>query len=424
MEATEDGDEVSRPVESIVKKGRAKSTPASRKKAADTKKEEEKEEADETTASTKKKGGRGSAKKSADEDTEPEPAAKKGRAKSAPSTSSSSKKSKSASQDGGDGDDADGDSGPVASSAVAEAVGLIEQAKRAARPSGSKTLMCWNVNGLRAAIRSGANEYIKQVDPDIIAFCEVKADEATVEREFARLGEDDDTSGTIAAAFAGTKSPALKYHRYWNCSKKQKGYSGVGILSKVKPISVTYGIGPSSKHDEEGRTITAEFDDYYLVCTYVPNSGNGLVRLSYRTTEWDIDLLSYLKELEKKKPVIWTGDLNVAHHDFDIHAPKTNQKSAGFTPEERANFGKVIDEGGFIDVFHKLYPDPNGHRYTYYGHRFDGRSKNRGWRLDYWVVSPSLMESHVLDTWIGSEFTEGHKGRRRSDHLPIFLNIK
>lgn len=154
----------------------------------------------------------------------------------------------------------------------------------------------------------------------------------------------------------------------------------------------------------------------------MPNSGQKLERLEYRTKEWDAALLEYLQKLEKTKPVIWTGDLNVAHHDFDIH--KRNNRAAGFTPAERANFTATVTTHGFIDVFHRLYPAASPHRFTYWNYKWSAREKNIGWRLDYFVVSPPLMDSHVLDTWIGSELTEGSKGERRSDHAPIFLLLR
>lgn len=281
--------------------------------------------------------------------------------------------------------------------------------------------------GLRAALRNGANQYFAECNADIIALCEVKADADTVKREFAMVGEPEGAvpSGGIKAAFDRTLSGSLvsgKYHKYWNCAAK-KGYSGTAILTKTKPLSVVNGIG-HAKHDDEGRTITAEFADFYLVVSYVPNAGQKLERLAYRTQEWDRDCLAYLQKLQAKKPVIWTGDMNVAIHDHDIHNPKTNQKSAGFTKEERANFLQTVTTHGFVDVFHHLYPEATPHRWTYWGHRFSSRATNKGWRLDYFVCSPGLMNTHVVDTWIGSELTEGDKGQRRSDHAPIFLNIK
>jgi len=338
---------------------------------------------------------------------------------------------------GGSQDQDEEGGGVSAPLSVASQLLAIEKQKRESRPPGSTTLMCWNVNGLRAALRNGAATYFDEQDADIIALCEVKADDAIVKKEFDQVGEplaaqDGEAAAVaaspLAAAFAGKKPQAAKYHKYWNCCTTKKGYSGTALLSKVKPLSVTYGIG-SKEHDREGRVITAEYADVFVVVAYVPNAGQKLERLSYRTSEWDKSMAAYLLSLQndKGKPVVYTGDLNVAHHDKDIHNPKGNQKSAGFTPAERANFGTLVGEHGFVDVFEHKYPADEcaapEQRFTYYGHRQNNRAKSRGWRLDYFVVSPSFLP-RVHDTWIGSELTQGDRGARRSDHLPIFLCIK
>jgi len=251
-------------------------------------------------------------------------------------------------------------------------------------------LMSWNVAGLRACIKRGFSEYLSAQQPDVLCMNEVKCSEKE----------------------AQLKVPG--YHIFWNESKSKKGYAGTAILTKHKPLSLAYGIG-KSKHDSEGRTITAEFADFYLVNTYVPNSGQKLERLQYRTTEWDADMLAYLQSLELKKPIIWTGDLNVAHLDIDIHDPARNHRSAGFTDEERANFGKVL-AAGFIDVYRHLYPDQRHTGYTYWSWRFNAKSSNRGWRLDYFVISPKLLPR--LDAF----YVEREVSM--SDHCPIVLDLK
>lgn len=413
----------------------------------------------------KKKGGKASAAASQEDGGDEDMAA-------ALSRSASQSSMGGGSQDGDD--DGAGGGGGGNYSPHATQLLAVEAEKRANRPAGSQTIMCWNVNGLRAALKNGAASYFNQVDADIIALCEVKADADTVKREFEHVGEHaprSTSSGPLAAMFAGSAPAPPKYHKYWNCCTTKKGYSGTAIFSKTKPLSVANGIGHKA-HDDEGRVITAEFHDYYLVVSYVPNAGQKLERLSYRTEEWDAALLSYLQSLEsngKGKHVVWTGDLNVCHQDKDIHAPKTNKRSAGFTPQERAGFDKIVGHptvieakraaaaaaggasssssaaaaaasssapapvvslpkdvphgAGFIDVYDRLYPSELN-RFTYWGHRWSARSTHKGWRLDYFVVSAAFMEQRVHDCWIGSELTEGDKGGRRSDHAPIFMCIK
>ena len=200
------------------------------------------------------------------------------------------------------------------------------------------------------------------------------------------------------------------YYAYWNYAEK-KGYSGTAIFSKEKPLNVTYGIG-IEEHDKEGRVITLEFDNYYMVTVYTPNSQNGLARLEYRM-KWEEDFLAYLLKLQEKKPVICCGDLNVAHQEIDLKNPKTNRKNAGFTDEERACFTRAL-ESGFIDTFRYFYPDKEG-VYSWWSYRFRAREKNAGWRIDYFLVSPSLKEK-LQDAKIHGEIMG-------SDHCPVELDI-
>ena len=200
------------------------------------------------------------------------------------------------------------------------------------------------------------------------------------------------------------------YHQYWNYAKK-KGYSGTAIFTKKEPLSVSYGIG-IPEHDEEGRVITLEYENYYLITCYTPNSQSELARLSYRM-EWEDAFLQYLKELEEKKPVIFCGDLNVAHKEIDLKNPKTNRKNAGFTDEEREKFS-VLLENGFIDTFRYFYPEQEG-IYSWWSYRFHAREKNAGWRIDYFLVSQSLKEN-LKGAAIHTEVPG-------SDHCPVELEI-
>ena len=256
-------------------------------------------------------------------------------------------------------------------------------------------LLSWNVNGLRAAIKKGFDGFLATEDPDVLCLQETKI------------------SADLIDGFAFTGYP----HLYWNCAEK-KGYSGTAILSKVAPLSVQYGIG-IEKHDAEGRVITAEFDDYHLVTVYTPNSQNHDEhkrprRLDYRTTEWDVDFLAYVNQLEQSKPVIFCGDLNVAHREIDLANPKTNRKNAGFTDEERARFDAIV-EAGFVDSFRHLYPDA-AERYSWWSYRAGARKRNIGWRIDYFCVSESLRSrihaATILDQIEGS------------DHCPVGLLLK
>ncbi|KAF4355572.1 hypothetical protein G4B88_026858 [Cannabis sativa] len=240
-------------------------------------------------------------------------------------------------------------------------------------------LLSWNVNGLRALLKLdgfSALELAQREDFDILCLQETK----------------------LQAIILITS---------------KLGYSGAAIISRIKPLSVKYGLGIED-HDSEGRLVTAEFDSFYLVCGYVPNSGDGLKRLSYRTTEWDVSLSNYLKELEKSKPVILTGDLNCAHQEIDIYNPAGNKRSAGFTIEERESFEKNFLSKGFVDTFRRQHPGVVG--YTYWGFRHGLRKTNKGWRLDYFLVSESIADQ-VHDSYIVPDV-------HGSDHCPIGLVLK
>lgn len=250
-----------------------------------------------------------------------------------------------------------------------------------------KKLISWNVNGLRACVQKGFTEYFQEVDADIFCIQESKLQEGQI--DFAPEG----------------------YHAYWNYAEK-KGYSGTAIFTKEEPLSVAYGIG-IEEHDHEGRVITLEFDNFYMVTVYTPNSQNELARLPYRM-KWEDDFLGYLKNLEKTKPVIFCGDLNVAHKEIDLKNPKTNRKNAGFTDEEREKFTNIIN-AGFIDTYRYFYPDQEG-VYSWWSYRFKAREKNAGWRIDYFLVSKRLMED-VKGAAIHTEIYG-------SDHCPVELTLK
>ena len=245
----------------------------------------------------------------------------------------------------------------------------------------------WNVNGLRACMNKGFAEYFDSIDADIFCVQETKLQEGQI--DFAPDG----------------------YNCYWNYADK-KGYSGTAIFAKEKPINVTYGIG-IDEHDHEGRVITLEYDSFYFITVYVPNSQNELKRLDYRM-KWEDDFLSYIKKLDEKKPVIYCGDLNVAHKEIDLKNPKTNRKIAGFTVEERAKFTAVL-ENGFTDTFRHFYPDAEG-IYSWWSYRFKARENNAGWRIDYFVTSERLN-----DKLTGAEI---HTDIFGSDHCPVELDIE
>ncbi len=248
-------------------------------------------------------------------------------------------------------------------------------------------LVSWNVNGLRACLQKGFLDFFHETDADIFCLQETKL----------QAGQHDlDLPG---------------YYQYWNYAEK-KGYSGTALFTKQEPINVSYGIGVE-EHDHEGRVITAEFETYYVVTVYTPNSQRELARLDYRM-EWEAAFLAYVKKLEEKKPVIFCGDLNVAHQEIDLKNPKTNHKNAGFTDEERACFTKVL-ESGYIDSFRYFYPDLEG-VYSWWSYMFQSRSKNAGWRIDYFVVSEKLKDS-LQDAKI-------HTQVMGSDHCPVELEIQ
>ena len=248
-------------------------------------------------------------------------------------------------------------------------------------------LISWNVNGLRACLTKGFMDVCKEADADIFCLQETKLQEGQ---------HDLDLPG---------------YYQYWNYAEK-KGYSGVALFTRKEPISVTYGIGVE-EHDKEGRVITAEFEDYYVVTVYVPNSQRELARLAYRC-EWEKAFLAYILSLEAKKPVIYCGDLNVAHQEIDLKNPSTNHKNAGFTDEERACFSKVL-ESGYIDSFRYFYPDKKD-VYSWWSYMFHAREKNTGWRIDYFVVSEKLKDR--------LEGAEIHTQVMGSDHCPVEVRIR
>lgn len=250
-----------------------------------------------------------------------------------------------------------------------------------------KKMISWNVNGLRACLGKGFLEYLKETEADIFCIQESKLQEGQVDLELPG------------------------YHQYWNYAEK-KGYSGTAMFTKEEPIAVTYGLG-IEEHDHEGRVITAEFPEYYVVTCYTPNSQDGLKRLDYRM-QWEDAFRAYLKALETKKPVIFCGDLNVAHQEIDLKNPKTNRKNTGFSDEERAKFTELL-EAGFVDTFRYFYPDQEG-IYSWWSYRFSARAKNAGWRIDYFCVSESLKD-RLVDAKIHTEVMG-------SDHCPVELDIQ
>ncbi len=250
-----------------------------------------------------------------------------------------------------------------------------------------KKLISWNVNGLRACMQKGFIDFFREADADIFCLQETKLQE-----------------GQIIMDLPG-------YHQYWNYAEK-KGYSGTAIFTKEEPLSVSYGIG-LEEHDHEGRVITLEFQNFYMITVYTPNSQEELKRLNYRM-KWEDDFLTYLKKLEENKPVIVCGDMNVAHKEIDLKNPKTNRKNAGFTDEERNKFSILLD-AGFTDTFRYFYPDLEG-AYSWWSYRFKAREKNAGWRIDYFLTSESLNNS-LKDALI-------YKDILGSDHCPVGLIIE
>lgn len=245
----------------------------------------------------------------------------------------------------------------------------------------------WNVNGLRAVFGKGFPEIIQELDADFVCLQETKMQAGQLEADLP------------------------SYHTYWNYAEK-KGYSGTAIYTRHEPLSVSYGIG-IDHHDTEGRVITLEYTDFYLITVYVPNSQDDLRRLGYRMT-WEDDFRAYLVELDKKKPVIVCGDLNVAHQEIDLKNPKSNRRNAGFTDEERGKFQELLD-AGFIDTFRYFHPDQRD-IYSWWSYRFKARERNSGWRIDYFVTSqrlaPQLASAKIYTEIFGS------------DHCPVELVLK
>lgn len=248
-------------------------------------------------------------------------------------------------------------------------------------------MISWNVNGIRAVMGKGFLEFFQKEDADVFCIQETKVQEGQV------------------------SLPLDGYYQYWNYAQK-KGYSGVAVFTKVKPISVSYGIG-IEEHDNEGRVITLEFDRYYVITVYTPNSQRGLTRLEYRM-KWEDDFLKYLKSLEKLKPIIVCGDLNVAHKEIDLKNPQSNRKNAGFTDEERSKFDNYIDNG-LVDTYRYLYPDKTG-VYSWWSYMFNARQNNAGWRIDYFIVSDSI-KGQIKDALVYSEIMG-------SDHCPVGIILE
>ena len=248
-------------------------------------------------------------------------------------------------------------------------------------------LVSWSVNGLRAIYKKGFEESFKELDADIFCIQETKMQEGQIEL---------DLQG---------------YYQYYNYAER-KGYSGTAIFTKKEPLKVSYGIG-IEEHDKEGRVITLEFDKFYMVNCYTPNSGRELARLEYRMT-WEDEFKKYLIKLDKQKPVIICGDLNVAHTEIDLKNPKSNRKNAGFTDEERSKIEELLNSG-FTDSFRKMYPDKEG-AYTWWSYMFNARANNAGWRIDYFLVSDRISKN-IKDAYIYSEIMG-------SDHCPVGLEIE
>ena len=248
-------------------------------------------------------------------------------------------------------------------------------------------LISWNVNGLRACMQKGFEDFFKNIDADVVCLQETKLQEGQI--DFAPEG----------------------YESYWNYAEK-KGYSGTAVFTRKKPVAVTYGLGVD-EHDHEGRVITLEYDDFYLICVYVPNAQRELTRLEYRM-RWEDDFRAYVKALDAKKPVIWCGDLNVAHEEIDLKNPKSNRGNAGFTDEEREKMTRILGEG-FIDSFRFFYPEQTG-AYSWWSYMGNARAKNVGWRIDYFCTSKRLAD-RLADAKI-------HPDVMGSDHCPVELDLK
>lgn len=263
----------------------------------------------------------------------------------------------------------------------------LEDLERKGQWMAQKKLISWNVNGLRACVTKGFEEYFRSADADIFCIQETKLQE-----------------GQINLSFEG-------YYQFWNYAEK-KGYSGTAVFTKEKPLTVSYGIG-IDEFDHEGRVITLEYPEYYVVTVYTPNSQNELARLPWRM-RWEDAFLIYLKKLEENKPVIFCGDLNVAAEEIDLKNPRTNRRNAGFTDEEREKF-RAVKAAGFIDTFRYFYPEKE-QIYSWWSYRFKAREKNAGWRIDYFCVSEALKE-RLRDAQI-------HTQVLGSDHCPVELNIE
>lgn len=248
-------------------------------------------------------------------------------------------------------------------------------------------LISWNVNGLRAVVGKGFVDIFNALDADVFCLQETKLQ-----------------AGQIELDLPG-------YEQYWNYAER-KGYSGTAVFTRIKPLNVTYGMGIEA-HDTEGRMITLEYETFYLINVYTPNSKDGLARLPYRM-EWEDDVRAYLKKLEQTKPVVLCGDLNVAHEEIDLKNPKTNRKNAGFSDEERAKMTELLSEG-FIDTFRYFYPDKTG-EYSWWSYRFNARKNNAGWRIDYFIVSEALKDRLVSASI--------HQEIFGSDHCPVELELK
>lgn len=248
-------------------------------------------------------------------------------------------------------------------------------------------LISWNVNGIRACVKKGFLDFFKETDADIFCLQETKLQEGQIDLELDG------------------------YHQYWNYAER-KGYSGTAIFTKQEPLSVSYGLG-IEEHDQEGRVITLEFDKFYMVTVYSPNSKNELLRLDYRMV-WEDEFRSYLLRLNETKPVIVCGDLNVAHQEIDLKNPKANQKNAGFTMEERTKMSTLLDSG-FIDTFRFFYPELEG-AYSWWSYRFNARKNNAGWRIDYFLTSKELKDN-LKGAKIHSEILG-------SDHCPVELELE